>query len=110
MYKSLTEIEQQQNLNVDDILHWSNELRTKFVDVSDEVIEEFEHFIQKYKKKYSSIREHFNRFVIFAKNLEETRQIQKEINNTVFGITIFSDRTIEELKKVKLHFCPNCLF
>jgi hypothetical protein len=104
VYRSLTN----DTINVDKALSWSvkmrNQLGDELVDVSEDLIGEFETFIRKHNKQYSSMKEHFERFAIFSKNIKEIRKSQEKANNTLFEASYFSDQTEEELKKVRLYF------
>lgn len=51
---------------------------------SEELAIEFEEFLRFHNKKYSSIKEHWRRFTIFAKNHKELQETQRKANNTFF--------------------------
>ncbi|XP_045764947.1 uncharacterized protein LOC123867113 [Maniola jurtina] len=58
--------------------------------------EHFKDFINVHNKVYGSEEEKAMRYEIFLKNLEEINQLNAEHNHTEFGITRFSDLTLQE--------------
>lgn len=66
----------------------------------DSVSRMFEDFIMENRRSYASVDEYSFRLGVFKKNLEIAAQIQAEQDEAVFGVTIFSDWTQEEFKKV----------
>jgi hypothetical protein len=69
--------------------------------LSDEsVARMFEDFIMTNRKSYASVDEYNYRLGVFKKNLEIAAEIQAEQDEAVFGVTIFSDWTQEEFKKI----------
>ncbi len=60
-----------------------------------EVFEEFQSFIKKYKKAYSSLDEYMQRFDVFKKNYIKV----KRANRKTQGVTKFMDLTPEEFRK-----------
>lgn len=64
---------------------------------------EFQKFIKKYNKKYTSIEEFMARYVIFKKNYEKyALTLGLSRNSWKRGITKFSDMTIQEFRKTYL--------
>jgi C1A family cysteine protease len=60
---------------------------------------EFNGFIQRFEKKYESLEELENRFVIFKENLREIVQHNAvETKNFTMGVNMFTDLTNEEFK------------
>jgi len=66
----------------------------------DSVSRMFEDFIMYNRRSYASVDEYNFRLGVFKKNLEIAAEIQKEQDEAIFGITIFSDWTQEEFKKI----------
>ncbi|KAI6209675.1 hypothetical protein M3Y96_00245900 [Aphelenchoides besseyi] len=63
----------------------------------DEHIAEFHEYIHRFDKKYSSIKEHWRRYLIFTKNRRELEIVRRQSNNTIFGMSEFSDMDDSEL-------------
>ena len=64
------------------------------------MFEQFQKFITKYEKKYSSIKEYLARFEVFRRNIMQTLQ---ENNSYTTGVTKFSDLTLQEFKRTYLN-------
>ena len=69
--------------------------------VTDEIVfRKFQKFIQKYNKKYDSVKEFMERFKIFKNNMNYLQSKPKNENlHHEIGITKFSDLTNEEFRK-----------
>ena len=68
---------------------------------NDELLfQQFQKFMNKYHKKYSSINEFLARFEVFKRNVMNTF---KENNSYQTGITKFSDLTYQEFAKIYLN-------
>ncbi|OMO54255.1 hypothetical protein COLO4_36541 [Corchorus olitorius] len=61
---------------------------------------EFQVFIEKYDKKYSTKEEHMHRLGIFAKNLARAAEHQALDPTAVHGVTQFSDLSEEEFERL----------
>ena len=64
---------------------------------------EFQKFIKKYNKKYSSMEEFMARFVVFRQNLNEVKLTLNKVQTWTEGITQFSDLTEQEFRKTYLN-------
>ena len=71
------------------------------VDLESLIFSQFQKFIKKYHKKYSSMQEFLSLFQVFRLNLKETLNSSPE--NYITGITQFSDLTRQEFAKKYLN-------
>ena len=65
------------------------------------IFKQFQKFITKFNKKYSSINEYLARYEVFKQNVMETFSNEEATYKT--GITKFSDLTKQEFKKIYLN-------
>ena len=70
------------------------------IDVDAIMFQQFQRFIKKYHKKYSSVNEFLARYEVFKRNTLTTFQ---ENNSYKTGITKFSDLTFQEFSKIYLN-------
>ena len=70
------------------------------IDVDAIMFQQFQRFIKKYHKKYSSVNEFLARYEVFKRNTLTTFQ---ENNSYKTGITNFSDLTFQEFSKIYLN-------
>ena len=61
---------------------------------------EFQGFINNYGSSYTSDSEHAFRLEVFKKNMEKAAELQSMNPLAEFGVTLFSDRTEEEMSKM----------
>ena len=71
------------------------------VDIESLIFSQFQKFITKYHKKYSSLQEYLSRFQVFRLNFLET--LQSGPKTYLIGITKFSDLTKQEFSKKYLN-------
>jgi C1A family cysteine protease len=64
----------------------------------------FERFQVKFNKTYSSDEETYYRMGVFASNLEKISSLNQEPGGATFGITMFTDLTVEEFRKSKMGY------
>ena len=70
-------------------------------DLDSKIFSQFQKFIKKFKKNYSSINEFMSRYIVFKKNYIEIMNSEKSSYNK--GINEFSDLTTQEFKKKYLN-------
>ena len=70
------------------------------IDVDAIMFQQFQRFIKKYHKKYSSVNEFLARYEVFKRN---TLTTFPENNSSKTGITKFSDLTFQEFSKIYLN-------
>ena len=70
-------------------------------DLDSKIFTQFQKFIKKFKKNYSSINEFMSRYIVFKRNYIEIMNSEKTSYNK--GINEFSDLTIQEFKKKYLN-------
>ena len=70
-------------------------------DLDSTIFTQFQKFIKKFKKNYSSINEFMGRYIVFKKNYIEIMNSEKSSYNK--GINEFSDLTTQEFKKKYLN-------
>ncbi|OCT56372.1 cathepsin W [Xenopus laevis] len=64
---------------------------------------QFKNFIAQFNKTYASNEEFKHRFLIFQRNMEEAKHLQREERGTAqYGVTKFSDLTDEEFLRCRL--------
>ena len=83
------------------ILLLSIALITAETDLESQLFIQFQKFITKYHKKYSSVEEYLSRFAVFRLNYMETLKSESLSYST--GITKFADLTSQEFKKKYLN-------
>ncbi len=83
------------------ILLLSLTLITSKTDLESQLFSQFQKFISKYNKKYSSVEEYLSRFAVFRLNYIEILNSEPLSHST--GITKFSDLTPQEFKKKYLN-------
>ena len=71
------------------------------VDLESLIFTQFQRFIKKYQKNYSSMKEYLARFQVFRLNFKETLNLGSQ--NYLNGITKFSDLTRQEFAKKYLN-------
>ena len=71
------------------------------VDLESFIFTQFQRFITKYHKKYSSMQEYLARFQVFRLNFKET--LNSSPKSYLTGITKFSDLTQQEFAKKYLN-------
>ena len=76
-------------------------ISTETVDLDSLIFTQFQKFITKYHKKYSSMQEYLARFQVFSLNFKET--LNSGPKSYLAGITKFSDLTKEEFAKKYLN-------
>ncbi|PSN35919.1 hypothetical protein C0J52_07159 [Blattella germanica] len=75
------------------------------VDRKDDLKEQFKYFIKEFNKTYEDESpEYVKRFINFKKSIETVEELNKGIQNTVFGLTKYSDLSPEEF--AQLHLQP----
>ena len=71
--------------------------------------QQFQKFVKKYQKKYTSIEEYMARFQVFQMNLVEAFQLTRDRKPYSTGVTKFSDLTKQEFAKIYLNLDVNAL-
>jgi len=64
--------------------------------------EEFEAWMKKYNKKYSSLEEKMYRYKVYAENVRKIASMNSASSRSVYGVNAFTDRTLDELRKTRL--------
>ena len=72
------------------------------IEIDSLIFQQFQKFIKKYHKKYSSVKEFLARYEVFKRNVIQTFQ-EEEDTSYKQGITKFSDLTQQEFAKIYLN-------
>ena len=76
-------------------------------DLDSIIFQNFQKFIKKYNKKYTSINEYLARYQVFRMNYLKTTKTKNSSYKT--GITKFSDLTFQEFSKIYLNLDYNAM-